>query len=265
MEADQDLRVGCQTIVWGSDAIREDLPRVLKEVAGCGYQGVEIGARHLDLSEIGRTKRLLAENRLELVGLHTNRSCISDEEAMGGFAEGRRILDAIAELDGDHLIISGEPSSQELGNLERLALIAENWGVRICYHNHYLEIEDGYKGLRRILESTDPNAVGLALDLGWVHRAGESAEDAVEEFIDRVEILHFKDVIGVLPEERDNLTDLAAAVEIGEGDLCWTHIVEMARDRGFSGWIVVEQDTTEQSPQDSSCQSRRYLREVCGI
>ncbi len=266
MAEDPDLKVGCQTIVWGSGAIRADLPRVLKEVANCGYQGVEIGARHLDLSEIGPTKGRLVENSLELVGLHANRSCVSDEEATIGFPEGRRILEAIIELEGDHLIISGQPSGQELANLESLASIADSSGVTVCYHNHYREIEDDYRGLRRILDSTDPDSVGLALDLGWVHRAGECAEDAVGDFMDRVRIFHFKDVVGVLPEERDNLTgDLAAAVEIGEGDICWTHIVEMVTDRGFSGWIVVEQDATEKSPQASSCQSRRYLREVCGI
>jgi inosose dehydratase len=106
----------------------------------------------------------------------------------------------------------------------------------------------------------------LALDLGWVHRAGESAEEAIEEFTDRVQIFHFKDVVGILPEKREGLTgDLAAAVEIGEGDLCWKSIVRLIRAGGFSGWIVVEQDSTRRSPAASSRQSRRYLRDVCGI
>jgi sugar phosphate isomerase/epimerase len=73
-------RVGCQTIIWGSDAIRGDLPRVLGEVAECGYDGVEIGARHLDPSRLGPTGRLLSDKSLELVGLHTDTSCLSEEE-----------------------------------------------------------------------------------------------------------------------------------------------------------------------------------------
>lgn len=260
------LRVGCQTIIWGPDAVREDLPRVLGEVADCGYDGVEIGARHLDLSKTGPTRRLLSDNSLELVGLHTNQSCLSEKEARGGFTAGKAILGAIAELGGHHLIISGEPSGQELGNLEELASIAEVSGVKVCYHNHYREIEHDYRGLRRICGSTDPALVGLALDLGWVHRAGGSVEEAIEEFVDRVRIFHFKDVVGVLSEEKEDLgADLAAAVEIGEGDLCWTSIVRLIQAHGFSGWAVVEQDSTKGSPAVSSRQSRRYLRDICGI
>ena len=260
-------KVGCQTIIWGSDAIREDLPRVLGEVAGCGYDGVEIGARHLDLTRPGPTKQLLSANSLELVGLHTNKSCLSQEEARRGFTEGRAIMHAIARLGGDHLIISGQPSGQELHNLDELALIAERSRVKVCYHNHYQEIEDDYRGLREICASTDPALVGLALDLGWIHRAGASAEEAIREFVDRVQILHFKDVTGILPPNREGLTgeDLAAAVEIGQGDLSWMPIVGLIQDHGFSGWIVVEQDSTKKSPAASSRQSREYLRDACGI
>jgi sugar phosphate isomerase/epimerase len=138
--------------------------------------------------------------------------------------------------------------------------------LKVCYHNHYQEIDNDYRGLRQICNLTHPDLVSLALDLGWVHRAGENVQETIKEFVDRVELFHFKDVVGVLPAERNSLTnDLAAAVEIGEGDLCWTSIVGLLKKHAFSGWVVVEQDNTDKSPRVSYCQSRRYLNEVCGI
>jgi sugar phosphate isomerase/epimerase len=261
-----EIKVGCQSIIWGSDTIRTDLPRVISEIADCGYQGVEIGARHLDLKSPARIKRLLSESSIKLVGLHTDKSCLGAEESRCGFKKGREILNSLVELEGDYLIISGQPSRLEVKNLEQLGLYAERVGLKVCYHNHYQEIHNDYRGLRQICTWTHPDLVNLALDLGWVHRAGKNAQEAIKEFMDRVELYHFKDVVGVLPLERNSLTgDLAAAVEIGEGDLCWTSIVGLLKEQAFSGWVVVEQDSTKKSPVVSCCQSRKYLKEVCSI
>ena len=252
--------------MWGSRAIREELPRVLEEIAGCGYRGVEVGARHLDLLGTERIDRLLSDNSLELVGLHTDSTCLGMEEARGGFPEATGILEAVAELGGYQIIISGPPSDEELGNLDDLGMLAEKSGIRLCYHNHYREIEDDCRVLSKICAGSDPGLVGLALDLGWVHRAGGSVLEVIGEFIERIALFHFKDVVGVLPEDRENLEGgLDGAVEIGSGDLCWSSIVNAIRDYSYSGWIVVEQDRTRKTPAISSCQSRRYLRDVCGI
>ncbi len=260
------FKIGCQSIVWGSDQINTNLPQVLNEISDCDYQGVEIGARHLDTSKIHQTKKLLSESGLELVGLHTNKACLTEDEAQNGFPEGRRILDAITGLNGEYMMISGEPSPEELPNLNKLGSIARRMDVEICYHNHYREIEEDYRGLRRVCDSTEAELVGLALDLGWVHRAGEKAQQAINEFSDRLTVLHFKDVVGVLPEDKEEYSgDLVQAVELGEGDLNWESIVDLLRDIGYNGWIVVEQDTTQKTPAESACQSRRYLREACGI
>ena len=260
------FKLGCQSIVWGPRAIRRELPGVLCEIAQCGYRGAEIGARHLDLSENDKIHRLLSENSLELVGLHTGSDCLGEEEARSGFPRAREILDAVVELGGCHIIISGPPTEKEMGNLDELGTIADKKGVKICYHNHYREIEDHCRILRGICDNTDPGLVGLALDLGWVHRAGGKVLGVIDEFMDRISLFHFKDVVGILPEERENLVGgLDGAVEIGAGDLPWVSIVDTIRDNSYCGWIVVEQDRTRKTPAASSCQSRRYLREVCGI
>jgi hypothetical protein len=126
---------------------------------------VEIGARHLDLLSNSRTKYLLSDNSLELVGLHTDKSCLSADESRSGFKKGREILNALVELEGYHMIISGPPSLRELRNLDQLSLLAKNSGLKVCYHNHYQEIDKDYRGLRQICNLTHPDRVSSALDL----------------------------------------------------------------------------------------------------
>ena len=64
-----EISVGCQTAVWGEYRWGH-LEETLAGVSQAGYDGVEIGARFLDLDEPDIFQELLKRYNLTLAGLH---------------------------------------------------------------------------------------------------------------------------------------------------------------------------------------------------
>ena len=63
------VRLACQTITWGEEQ-RHHFPSVLSEVAAAGYEGVEIGFRHIRQTPPALLQDLLGENGLVLAASH---------------------------------------------------------------------------------------------------------------------------------------------------------------------------------------------------
>ena len=118
----------------------------------------------------------------------------------------------------------------------------QNGTGKIFGHNHagefttrYVDPETGeLKSAWQILvENTDPRWVTFQLDVGWATIAGEDAVALVEEFGDRIELIHVKDVADVgLPTQRQ--------VTVGQGDVDWAALFAAAQ--GKVKQYIIEQD-----------------------
>jgi sugar phosphate isomerase/epimerase len=160
---------------------------------------------------------------------------------------------ADAELLGQRWVGSGGFAAPGIGSYENVLATAEtlnrlgrrsvmNGTGKIFGHNHagefttkYVDVEgDGtLKSAWQILvENTDPRYVTFQLDVGWATIAGEDAVALVEEFGDRIGLLHVKDAI-VNGTEWQQTT-------IGQGDVDWAGVFEAAQ--GNVRLYVIEQD-----------------------
>jgi sugar phosphate isomerase/epimerase len=119
----------------------------------------------------------------------------------------------------------------------------KNGTGRIFGHNHETEFEQMYvdaqgdgtlKSAWQILvENTDPRWVDFQLDVGWAVIGGEDPVPLMEEFGDRIELFHVKDVADIGgPNERQTT--------IGQGDIDWASL--FAVSQGRIKQYVIEQD-----------------------
>ena len=240
--------IGAQLIVWG-ERPDKDLAGVLTEVASLGYAGVEMGPGPLE--RLGNPKEAFASRGLALVGLHIG---VGDMKAV------ETCLHLLRKCESRYLLFSGAGGR---GNTEReyeegskfMRAAAEkgrDFGIRVCYHNHYQEIVNGAKGIKAICGAVEPELLSLCVDTFWVQYAGESPVRFLKEYIERVSYLHLKDLRG-----KD-------FVELGEGIVDFPGVFRAIEGKGIE-WAVVEQDTTKRAPKDSMRISRAYLREKLGI
>ncbi len=254
------MNVGIQTRPWGPDMNRQNLPAILDDVATTGYDGFEIGAQHLDIARPEKLSQLAADHGLQVAGIHVGGEIYDPESVRAARDNLKRIIAYARAVGATFVPFSGklkeDKTEQELqhqaNNLNQIGQLCQEQGLKLCYHNHFWEIEHNSAELRHICQHTDPALVWLCLDVGWVKRAGGSPVAVVEEFFDRIGYFHIKD------------TTAEEWMEVGHGQVDFPALFEVI-GRRQDWWLVVEQDETKRRPVESARLSRTYLQEKLGI
>ena len=139
-------------------------------------------------------------------------------------------------------------------------------GIKVVFHNHvgtYVETEPE---TARLLEETDPALVSWCLDCGHLAYGGGDTLRALEKYGNRVGYVHIKDVDGqVLRKSRENGWSFAQALKsyifapLGEGIARVPEVIDSLHQAGYTGWVVIEQDTTPDDPTKVAAKNRDYL------
>lgn len=254
------MKIGIQTNVWSNEIHRDHLPEMLAEIAGAGYDGIEIGAHRLDLAQPEAFLRLLQANHLAVIALHTHGDLADRANAPALKARVENAASFGARVGAPFIALSGvdQPDKTEsvfeteAQLLNECGTICQKHGLRLVYHNHYWEIRDDFRELRFIVARTDPTRVWLLLDVGWVERAGGSPPAAVAEFLERVGYLHIKD------------TRTGKFTELGQGTVDLNGVYRELVGH-YEGWLVVERDEVLPDAKARATMSRDYVRQAWGI
>lgn len=244
------LKVAAQLIIWG-EAARTNLRGVLEDVREAGYEGVEmspeVAAEHSSV-----LKGLLRENGLDLVALHTG---------VGDAKRSEQALKILREYGGTYLTFSGPGGDRTESDylncarfLNEVGRMSNYYGAMVCYHNHGHEISENRKGIRMILEHTEPELVGLCVDTYWVKFGGSDPVSFLEDNEDRVVYLHLKD------GSEEDMRNMRFC-ELGRGSVDFPAVLKFASRKALA-WVVVEQDWTTGSPYLSMKESRDYLKRL---
>ena len=177
---------------------------------------------------------------------------------------------ADAKLLGQRWTGSGGFAAPGIGSYEDVLATAEtlnrlgerskkNGTGKVFGHNHFAEFTTKYvdtegdgtlKSAWQILvENTDPRWVTFQLDVGWATIAGEDPVALVEQFGDRIRLLHVKDVADVgLPTQHQTT--------VGQGDVDWVALFAAAQ--GKVRQYIIEQDPPVE-PFSFAAESFQYV------
>jgi sugar phosphate isomerase/epimerase len=222
----------------------------------------EGGARAVEFAGYGRMpipelRALLDELGMRVSGSHVPLT------AWEGQLEST-LADIIA-LGGEYAVVpfvpverrgSAEFARSLAADLNRWAAEAKQTGLGFAYHHHDFEFVplsdgDGATMFDILVGETDPDLVGIEVDVYWAAHAGVDPAHLLEELQGRVPLLHLKDMAAG-PERAD--------VPAGEGILRWDEILPAASTAGAHWWIV-EQD----NPVDQLGDALLAIRNVEGL
>ncbi len=204
-------------------------------------------------------------------------SPLSDEDVPAIAARAGWFADALAELGGSVLVVRAAPSAGDGEPLDDAAVrrLAACWdavgratrehGVRTALHVDFLSALRAGDALERLLDATDPELVGLAVDTAELTVAGIDPLGVIERHGERVWHVQFKDALAVdeaeeylQPHAEYGVRQRGGAREIArwfgepgvDGGLvdfpAVTRALVAAR---YAGWIVFESD---QSPHPAA-------------
>lgn len=252
------MRIAIQSNVWFHDLHLNDLPKVLREIAAAGYEGAEIGAHKLNLDQPAAFNAMAAQMGLVVSGIHTHGEIYSlpaIQTASGYFEKAAGFANATG---ASCMLISGRRKEHkreadleaEVHSLMHVAHICQAVGLPLYYHSHNWELADDLRELRYLFAHTDPQLMSLALDIGWVQRAGLDPVAVINEFYGRIRYLHFKD------SANDRWT------ELGRGQVDFPAVLRLLEAQGYTGWLAVERDEELPNAFESAQESRAYLKKL---
>ncbi|QSG03911.1 Sugar phosphate isomerase/epimerase [Natranaeroarchaeum sulfidigenes] len=228
----EDMQTGIQ--LYTLRELDASLPEQLSAVGETSLDGVEFAG----VPSGDGLQEALAATGLTMAGAHVQAEEIEhDPEAV---ADACRALDCVTVivpyLDESHFV-DREAVIETAERLETLAELLDEHDCRLLYHNHDHEFvtptdTDAATAFDLLVEETD-ESVGFELDLGWAEAAGQDPVDLLDQYSDRIPLVHLKDV-----------TADGEPTDLGDGVLDIPGCVDAAREAGVE-WVLFEHDHPE--------------------
>lgn len=120
----------------------------------------------------------------------------------------------------------------------------------------------------RLMANTDPDLVGLLYDTGHIYVSDGDYMSLLNDHIDRVVHVHFKDVRKDKEKEarEQGLTFQGSFLHgmftvPGDGDLDFKPVYDKLIENNYKGWIVIEaeQDPDKANPLEMAQIARKYI------
>jgi inosose dehydratase len=274
----------CEVSGWGYQLGPD---RVLEEMREVGLLATELGPEGFLPSEPAAMAGVLSEHGLQAVGGFTPLLLhVSGHDAV---PEVDRILDGYVASGAQVLVLAAvsgsagydtRPELDEAGwkrllsNLDRVARLATDRGVRAVLHPHVGTMIETGDEVQQVL---DGSSISLCLDTGHLLIGGTDPAELARQAPERIAHLHLKDVDStVAAKARSGQLTYSEAVKqgiyrpLGQGDVDLRAIVGHVRAHGYRGWYTLEQDTIlteepkDEGPVADVRTSAEYLRTVLG-
>jgi inosose dehydratase len=271
--------------------------QVLDEIRDTGYTGTELGDWGFMPTDPDRLQAELAQRGLALVGAFVPVALADLAAHAAGEAEALKVAKLLAAVAGEtaFIVLSDDCGkdpvrTHQAGRIrpehglspdqwgafglgaERIArAVRDRTGLRTVFHPHCAGYVETPAEIDRLLAITNPDLLGLCLDSGHLRFAGGDPPAAVDRYGDRIWHVHFKDCQPeVAARSRQEAWDYFTSVqngifcELGQGEVDFKALVNRLKERGYQGWIVVEQDVLPGmgTPAQSARRNRDYLRQV---
>ncbi|RAK16873.1 2-keto-myo-inositol dehydratase [Anoxybacillus vitaminiphilus] len=289
-----NFRIGIAPISW----VNDDIPglgdhytqdQVLSEMSSLGYISTEMG--RLFSQDPSSLKAKLEKYGIQLASKFVG-VLFSDEgrleEELQSFSQWVKYL---KEMGCEHVIVcemggsmhwdprrsSDDKIIQKLTDkewqslvdgLHRAANICREYGMKLVYHFHAGTVVETAEEIDRLMELTDPNLVHLLYDTGHALYGGYDPLELLNNYYDRIQYIHLKDVRREVLEEvrRENLDFRSAVLRgmftvPGDGCIDFAPIFEKLVEKNYDGWIIVEaeQDPAVAHPYKYAKMAKEYI------
>ncbi len=285
------MRIATAPVNWNNADVPEyrqwtPYEQMMDEMVQAGFTATEWGPGMPDDPATVRAE--MTRRDLDMVGAFVRLGFRDRDRWDDAFEAAMAVAERVRAAGGSLLVVAelgDERRDREAGHVDEAnGLTDEQWsnlaaglheladrlqplGMKVVLHNHVGTYVETPGETVRLLEETDPAKVGWCLDVGHLAYGGGNAVDLLARYGDRVAHVHLKDVDGgLLRRARDEEWSFGAALKnyifpaLGAGIADIPTVVEALVERGYDGWVVLEQDTTDGDPQDVARANLEYLR-----
>lgn len=263
--------------------------QVLSEMVETGYAGTELGDWGFMPSTPAELKKELDEKKLQLLGAFVPVALAKEEAHAAGIDLALKTAGLMYDAGYKNAFIvladengSVEERTKNAGRITPGMGLTENqwktfaegaekvaqavkrvYGMRTVFHHHCAGYVETPEEVAKLMELTNPELLGLCLDMGHYAFGGGNPVEALKKYYNRIWHVHFKDFdpkVGQAARENnyDYFKSVAEGVfcELGNGNVDFKSIVAILNEKGYEGWIVVEQDVLPGMGNPKVCAKR---------
>jgi len=271
--------------------------QVLDEIKETGYLGTELGDWGYMPTEPKLLRHELEIRDIELLGAFVPVALVNQKKHSQGVADALKTAELMfrAGFKDTFIVLADENGtvSQRTKNAGRIApgmgltnqywetfakgaediarAVKDTFGIRTVFHHHCAGFVETPEEVDKLMSMTDPELLGLCLDMGHYMFGGGNPLNALKKYASRIWHIHFKDFDPRIAELSSAVNgDYCDAVRrgvfcpLGQGAVEFDAIVSYLRKLKYSGWIVVEQDVLPGmgEPKESAQQNRDFLKNL---
>lgn len=293
MDLPHSLSFGTAPVNWNNFDLkgwREPVPfpDILREMQRAGYTTTEWDASFG--TDPGALREAAAQFGIRYVAAYRWFDFLHDDVFAEQLAEAGTITSILTSIGATDLIVADalrpervaiagavpDDGSQGLApaamkvianNVHRLSEVTAQAGLNLRYHNHtgtYVETPAEVEALLSVL---DAEKVTMCFDTGHFAFGGGNARAFVEANLDRIGLIHLKDVDGaVLNQARTQHWSFLESLRhivfcpLGEGTAEIRKIVRFLRNASFTGHVIIEQDTCAGEPTDVAARNLAFAQ-----
>lgn len=265
------LTFGYHAITWGGKD-----QQAIEEIAAAGFKGIQLRTSAVKAfgDKPAALKELLAKHGLTFVALSSGNVSSDPAKRDATIAEHVKNAEFLKAAGGLYLQVTDErPKGRAITQddykrmgetLTAIGKRTADLGLSLGYHNHMNNLGERPEEVDAVLAAADPSVVKLELDIAHYTQGGGDPVQAVAKYHDRILFLHFKDVISPVPGDTRPPARSYKFVELGEGKVNITGVLDALKKHGFRGWGIVELDgvpDTSRTPKDCMAISKKYIEE----
>jgi len=287
------VKLGIAPIAWSNDDMPElggdtSLEQCLSEASLAGFIGVEAGGKFPKKSEdlIPKLKQFKLNLCSGWYPANLRRNSVDEEkdniqEQLKLFKDCNSPCMVFAEVSDS---IQGDPNKRlstrprmELdeakkfyNKISEIGKYLEDEEMPLAYHHHMGTVIETEEDTIRLLENTH-DSVKLTLDTGHMLFAQGNSLNILKNFYKRIIHVHCKDIREHVLEKtlkedlsfRDAFLEGAFTVP-GDGCIDYKPIFDVLKEKGYSGWLVVEaeQDPAKANPFEYAKIGYQYLTQT---
>jgi sugar phosphate isomerase/epimerase len=242
------VKFGCQTNAWRIDP--RDFSQVLAVLAKLkelGYDGFETGFRNIQpqFGNIAAARAQIEKTGLQFFGCHIFLDKYDEQTQTAPLDLVKTVADGAAACGAQRLIVSGgglikdgkvdaEAVKRKAAGLNAAAQYCQTKGLKLAYHNHGPEFQNGGLEIKGLLKHTDPARVDFLTDCGWAWRGGMDVPKFFAQHHKRIIGLHLRDFKG------DFKSDVQ--IPLGQGDFPLAQLAAVIKKVKWQGWALNEEE-----------------------
>jgi inosose dehydratase len=296
------IRIANAPCSWGVlefelDGKAAGFEQVLNEIHETGYEGTELGDWGFMPTVPSDLKKELDKRSLSMVGAFVPVFLKDRSKHKPGAESAVRTAKLMSEAgyEDAFIVLADDNGSVKERTLNAgrvtpsMGLNADEWkvfaeganlvagevkartGLRTVFHHHCAGYVETPYEIDSLLKNTDPQLLGLVLDMGHYMFGGGDPLEVLKKHKERIWHIHFKDCHpDIAAKSRTEGWDYFKSVgngvfcELGKGSVNFKAIVKELLAQKYSGWIVVEQDVLPGMGNPKMCaqRNREYIKSL---